>query len=282
MLGAIFGDMVGSTYEFHPTKDYDFPLLTPYTRFTDDTVMTLAVAKAVMDTYGEEDAAIRKAVVQNMQHYGRKYRDAGYGGRFYCWLDEEDPQPYGSFGNGSGMRVSSVGWLFPNLQPTLHMAKLTAEVTHDHPEGIKGAQAIAAAIYLARTGHDKEFLKDYLANTFRYDLDRTLDDIRPDYAFDVTCQGSVPEAILAFLESDSYEDCIRKAVSLGGDADTQACMAGAIAEAFYGDVPEAFRKEALARLPEDLRQIAEDFETFRKDPAAASGIEWICGGRECI
>lgn len=282
MLGAIFGDMVGSTYEFHPTKDYDFQLLTPDTRFTDDTVMTLAVAKAIMDTYGEEDDVVKEAVVKNMQHYGRKYHDAGYGGRFYYWLDEKDPQPYNSYGNGSGMRVSSVGWVFPSLDYTLHMAKLTAEVTHNHEEGIKGAQAIAAAMYLARKGRDKEFIKDYIANTFRYNLDRTLDDIRPDYAFDVTCQGSIPEAIIAFLESDSYEDTIRKAVSLGGDADTQACIAGAIAEAYYGDVPESFKQETLNRLPADLSQIAEDFEVFQKDPTGISGIHWICGGMELI
>ena len=233
MLGAIFGDIVGSHYEFDPTKNYDFQLLHEDSRPTDDTVMTLAVAKALMDTYGEDDDTIRRAVIQEMQRLGRKYHDAGYGGTFYHWLDKHDPKPYGSYGNGSGMRVSAVGWIYPTLGHTLNMAKLTAEVTHNHPEGIKGAQAIAAGIYLARTGHDKDFIKEYLSNTFRYDLDRTLDDIRPTYKFDVTCQGSVPEAIIAFLESDSYEDAIRKAVSLGGDADTQGCMTGALAEGFY-------------------------------------------------
>ena len=282
MLGAIFGDIVGSHYEFDPTKNYDFQLLHEDSRPTDDTVMTLAVAKALMDTYGEDDDTIRRAVIKEMQRLGRKYHDAGYGGTFYHWLDKHDPKPYGSYGNGSGMRVSPVGWIYPNLNHTLRVAKLTAEVTHNHPEGIKGAQAIAAGIYLARTGHDKDFIKEYLANTFRYDLDRTLDDIRPTYKFDVTCQGSVPEAILCFLESDSYEDAIRKAVSLGGDADTQACMAGAIAEAFYGDVPQDFQQEALDRLPADLCEIAERFEEFRKDPAKASGVHWIDGGHELI
>ena len=282
MLGAIFGDIVGSHYEFDPTKIYDFQLLHEDSRPTDDTVMTLAVAKALMDTYGKDDDTIRRAVVKEMQRLGRKYHNAGYGGTFYHWLDNPDPKPYNSFGNGSGMRVSSVGWLYPSLGHTLNMAKLTADVTHNHPEGIKGAQAIAAGMYLARTGHDKDFIKEYLANTFRYDLDRTLDDIRPTYEFDVTCQGSVPEAIIAFLESDSYEGAIRKAVSLGGDADTQGCMAGALAEAFYGDVPQPFRQEALERLPKDLREIAERFEEFRKDLCKASGVHWIDGGHELI
>ncbi len=282
MLGAIFGDIVGSHYEFDPTKNYDFQLLHEDSRPTDDTVMTLAVAKALMDTYGKDDDTIRRAVVKEMQRLGRKYHNAGYGGTFYHWLDNPEPKPYNSYGNGSGMRVSAVGWLYPSLGQTLNMAKLTADVTHNHPEGIKGAQAIAAGMYLARTGHDKDFIKEYIANTFRYDLDRTLDDIRPTYEFDVTCQGSVPEAIIAFLESDSYEDAIRKAVSLGGDADTQGCMAGALAEAFYGDVPQPFRQEALERLPKDLREIAERFEEFRKDLCKASGVHWIDGGHELI
>ena len=209
MLGAIFGDIVGSHYEFDPTKNYDFQLLHEDSRPTDDTVMTLAVAKALMDTYGKDDDTIRRAVVREMQRLGRKYHNAGYGGRFCHWLDEHEPKPYNSYGNGSGMRVSAVGWLYPSLGQTLNMAKLTADVTHNHPEGIKGAQAIAAGMYLARTGHDKDFIKEYIANTFRYDLDRTLDDIRPTYEFDVTCQGSVPEAIIAFLESDSYEDAMQ-------------------------------------------------------------------------
>ena len=279
MIGAIFGDMVGSTYEFHPTKDYNFQLLTPDMRYTDDTVMTLAVANALMDTYGEDDDTIRRSVVQHMQHFGRKYRDAGYGARFYYWLDQRNPKPINSFGNGSGMRVSAAGWLYPTLADTLHIAKLTAEVTHNHPEGVKGAQAIAACIYLARKGVSKADMKHYIANTFHYDLDRTLADIRPWYKFDVTCQGSVPEAILCFLESDSYESAIRNAVSLGGDADTQACMAGAIAEAFYGDVPAAYKQEALDRLPTDLRAIHWRFERFFEEECT---VEWTCGGREML
>lgn len=276
MLGAIFGDMVGSVYEFRPTKDYNFKLLRKNSHFTDDTVMTLAVAKAIMEVgLGNDDDTLREAIIQNMQALGRKYHDAGYGGHFYYWLDETNPKPYNSFGNGSGMRVSPVGWASPSLAFALHTAKLSAEVTHNHPEGIKGAQAVASAMYLARTGHDKEFIKDYIANTFHYDLDRTLSDIRPDYHFDVTCQGSVPEAIIAFLESHDYESAIRNAVSLGGDADTQASMAGAIAEAFYGGIPEAFKEETLRRLPEDLRAIAEDFEHYllEGDPELAE----LCG-----
>lgn len=280
MLGAIFGDIVGSHYEFDPTKNYDFQLLHEDSRPTDDTVMTLAVAKALMKHYADDDDTIRRAVVREMQTLGRKYHNAGYGGTFYHWLDENDPKPYNSFGNGSGMRVSAAGWICPTLEFTLHLAKLTADMTHNHPEGIKGAQAIAGAIYLARNGYDKEFIKNWVSGTFDYNLDRKLDDIRPKYRFDVTCQGSVPEAILCFLESDSYEDAVRKAVSLGGDADTQACMAGAIAEAFYGGIPEEFREEVLHRLPEDLRQIAEDFERFvaEGDPEHV----WVCGGTEFI
>ena len=285
MLGAIFGDIVGSHYEFDPTKNYDFRLAHEDSRPTDDTVMTIAVAKALMETYGEDDETIRRAVVKYMRRFGRKYKDAGYGGRFYLWLDEYRPQPYNSFGNGSGMRVSPVGWIYQTLEDTLHYAKLTVEVTHNHVEGIKGAQAIAAAIYLARNGRSKDYIKDWLSNTFHYDLDRTLDDIRPTYEFDVTCQGSVPEAIIAFLESDSYEDAIRKAVSLGGDADTQACMAGAIAEAFYGDVPEAYKELALSRLPTDLWEVATAFERFVDEEERVyrfcSGIKpYVPGGCE--
>ncbi|MBR0411445.1 MAG: ADP-ribosylglycohydrolase family protein [Eubacterium sp.] len=194
MLGAIFGDIVGSVYEFDNTHDYRFVLLSKYSRPTDDSCMTLAVARALMDSWGKDDFAIRASVVKEMQTIGRRYPDAGYGGMFYRWLRQKNPQPYNSFGNGSGMRVSPAGWLYKTLEDTLHAAKLTAEVTHNHPEGIKGAQAIAASI----------------------------------------CQRSVPEAIIAFLEGEDYEDTIRKAISLGGDSDTIACMAGGIAEAYFG------------------------------------------------
>ena len=261
MLGAIFGDIVGSVYEFDNTSDYNFKMLTEESGPTDDSYMTLAVAKALMETFGKDDETIRQAVVKYMQEIGRKYPDGGYGGRFAGWLLEAEPKPYNSFGNGSGMRVSPAGWLYRTLEETLHAAKVTAEVTHNHPEGIKGAQAIAAAIFLARAGADKDDIMNYVGNEFKYDLLRTLAEIKPDYGFYESCQRSVPEAIIAFYEGENYEDVIRKAVSLGGDSDTIACMAGAIAEAYYG-MPEAFKDAALARLTPELRQIALDFRAF--------------------
>mgnify|MGYP000004283391 FL=1 len=268
MLGAIFGDIVGSVYEFDNTHDPAFPLLTRWSRPTDDSIMTLAVAKALMETAGQDDGAIRTALVRSMQALGRQYPNSGYGGMFRQWLRSADPQPYHSFGNGSAMRVSAVGWLYPTLDATLHAARLTAEVTHDHPEGIKGAQAIAAAVFLARTGTDKAAIRSFIARKFGYNLSRTLDAIRPGYAFYETCQQSVPEAILAFLEGTSYEDVIRKAVTLGGDSDTIACMAGAIAEAYY-PMPQQYREDALLRLDAPLRCIAEQYHRFyhsRKHP----------------
>ena len=261
MLGAIFGDIVGSAYEWDNTNDYYFPLLSYDSAPTDDSCMTLAVAKALMESYGADDDTIRAAVVREMQAMGKKYPRAGYGGMFFKWLMSANPQPYNSFGNGSAMRVSSVGWICQTLEETLHVAALTAEVTHNHPEGIKGAQAIASAIFLARNGATKEDIKVYIANTFGYNLSRTLDQIRPGYSFDVSCQGSCPEAIIAFLEGENYEDVIRKAVSLGGDSDTIGCMAGAIAEAYYG-MPEELKKAAWGRLDETMRGIVQDFREF--------------------
>ena len=261
MLGAIFGDIVGSVYEFHNTHDYNFYLLHKNSRPTDDSYMTLAVAKALMESYGKDDNTIRSAVVRNMQAIGRRYPYAGYGGMFSKWLEEEIPEPYNSFGNGSAMRVAAAGWLYQTLEETLHAAKLTAEVTHDHPEGIKGAQAIAAAIFLARAKAEKYEIANYIANQFEYDLFRKLDEIRPEYRFYAICQKSVPEAIIAFLEGNDYEDVIRKAVSLGGDSDTIACMAGAIAEAYYG-MPEEFKKETLRRLDAPMQEIVHDFRSF--------------------
>lgn len=261
MLGAIFGDIVGSVYEGFNTKREDFPLLSEWSRPTDDSIMTLAVAKALMNSRGKSDEEIRKELVGSMQHLGRKYPNAGYGGNFINWLFTEDPMPYNSFGNGSGMRVSSVGWFCQTLEETLHVAKLTAEVSHNHPEGIKGAQAVAASIFLARTGASKEDIRSYIANSFGYDLTRTLKEIRPKYRFDVSCQGSVPEAIIAFYESSGYEDAVRKAVSLGGDSDTIACMAGGIAEAYYG-MPENLKEKAMEILDPYCRAIVEQFRKF--------------------
>ena len=273
MLGAIFGDIVGSVYEFNNTNNYGFQLLSKWSEPTDDSYMTLAVAKALMDSWGRDDAAVRKALVENMQAIGRRYPNAGYGGMFSRWLREKDPRPYNSFGNGSAMRVAAAGWLYRTLDETLRAAALTADVTHDHPEGIKGAQAVAAGIFLARAGASKEEIKDYIAKNFGYDLNRTLEEIRPGYAFYEICQKSVPEAIIAFLEGSDYEDVIRRAVALGGDSDTIACMAGSIAEAYYG-MPQEFKEEAMARLDGPMRKIVRDFEAFYKEHSGTPLEGW--------
>ena len=249
------------SYEFDRNnyKHKDFPLLSEKSHFTDDTVMTIAVAVGLIA--GQGDAQKTFADVQHeMRHWGRRYPHAGYGGMFRRWLRAEHPQPYGSFGNGSAMRVAAAGWLFDTLDKTLEMAKVTAEVTHNHPEGIKGAQATAAAIFLARTGHSKPEIKRYVEQTFGYDLSRTCDEIRPHYRHVETCQQTVPEAIIAFLESTGFEDALRNAVSLGGDSDTLACITGGIAEAFYGMPPE-LREETLKRLPEEMQAA---YELFRQ------------------
>ena len=262
MLGAILGDMVGSPFEFDHNnyKHKDFALLSERSHFTDDTVMTLAVARGLIAGQGDAQKIFAE-VRYEMRYWGRAYPHAGYGGMFRQWLCAEHPQPYGSFGNGSAMRVAAAGWLFDTLDKTLEMAKVTAEVTHNHPEGIKGAQATAAAIFLARTGHSKSEIRQYVEQTFGYDLSRTCDEIRPHYHHVETCQQTVPEAIIAFLESNSFEDALRNAVSLGGDSDTLACITGGIAEAFYGMPPE-LQQETLQRLPEDLR---EAYELFRQN-----------------
>lgn len=272
MLGAIFGDIVGSVYEFNNTADLHFPLLSRFSQPTDDSIMTLAVARALMETWGQPDDAIRAALVREMRDFGARYPNGGYGGRFSDWLSADDPQPYGSFGNGSAMRVSPVGWLCGTMEDTLHMARLTAEVTHNHPEGIKGAQAIAAGVFLARAGQDKDAILRSLTERFHYDLTRTLDEIRPTYGFYEICQKSVPEAIRAFYEGETYEDVIRRAVALGGDIDTIACMAGALAEAYYG-MPEAFQKEALARMDSFQRGVVRDFRAFCRAHAGEVAVK---------
>lgn len=264
MYGAILGDIIGSPYEFDMgEKTKEFPLFSPQSQFTDDSVMTLAVADALMDSTPEdENQIICERLVKSMQCFGRRYPDAGYGCMFQSWLREKDPQPYGSFGNGSAMRASAAGWLYDDLKTTCRMARLTARVTHDHPEGVKGAEAVAAVIYLARTGSGKEEIRAYVRAHFGYDLSRTCDEIRPDYHHVETCQETVPEAITAFLEGEDFEDVIRNAVSLGGDCDTLTCIAGSMAEAFYG-IPNNLKQEVLTRLPEDLRAVLERFERKR-------------------
>lgn len=263
MYGAILGDIIGSPYEFDMGgKTKDFPLFSEDSYFTDDTVMTIAVAEAFMEAPDDEDA-IRQRLIQSMQKWGHHFPGVGYGVRFCSWLESTDPQPYNSWGNGSAMRVSAVAWIFNDLETVRCMARISADVTHNHPEGIKGAEATAAAIFLGRTGHSKAEIKAYIEAEFHYDLSRTCDEIRPNYYHVESCQETVPEAITAFLEGDSFEDVIRTAVSLGGDCDTLTCIAGSIAEGFYG-VPEELKQECLDRLPEDLKTILNIFEVARQ------------------
>jgi ADP-ribosylglycohydrolase len=256
MYGAILGDIIGSPYEFdRGSKTKDFPLFSGNSEFTDDTVMTIAVAEAFLDMQiGEDDDVTRDRLVYYLREWGNRYPHAGYGLRFSRWLRDRHPEPYNSWGNGSAMRVSPVGWLFDDLQMARAMARLSAAITHNHPEGIKGAEATAAAIFLARTGSTKAQIKAYIEENFHYDLSRTCDTIRPGYRHVESCQETVPEALTAFLEGENFEDVIRTAVSLGGDCDTLTCIAGSIAEAFYG-VPDYLKEECLRRLPADMADI---------------------------
>ncbi len=250
MIGSIAGDVIGSIYERRPTKSKDFPLFDPRCRFTDDTVMTVAVADAILSG---------RSYVETIREYGRRYPDAGYGGTFRKWLQADAAEPYGSWGNGSAMRVSPIGFAFDTEEEVLREAERSAEVTHNHLEGIKGAQAIALTVFMARSGRPKEEIRAEIAERFQYHLDTTVDAIRPGYSFDVSCQGTVPAALVSFLDAASYEDAVRNAISLGGDADTLACIAGGIAEAFYGGVPSEIRNWALEHLPPDLRDITNAF-----------------------
>ena len=263
MLGAIAGDIIGSVYEGFPIKTKDFPLFHQYCRFTDDSVLTIAVAKAIL-----EDGDYLKAILE----IGRRYPNAGYGGTFIRWLHSENPVPYNSWGNGSAMRVSPVGFAFNSEEAVLDEARQTAEISHNHPEGIKGAQATALAVFLARTTKDKALIKSEIVKQFGYDLNRTVDEIRPGYSFDVSCQGSVPEAIIAFLDSVSYEDAVRNAISLGGDSDTLACIAGGIAEAYYGSVDPELADKVQSILTPDLWEITDRFRSRfdRADPETPS------------
>ena len=257
LYGTIFGDIAGSTYEFRACKNYKFTTVPEKSHFTDDTVMTLAVASWLM-----KDPDDLEVLVKEMQFFGNRYPKAGYGGMFRKWLIAEYPKPYNSFGNGSAMRVSPCAWVAKSLDEALFLAEKSAIVTHNHPEGIKGAQAVAAAIWMARNGSTKEEIKAYIESTFEYNLSRTIKEIKESgYDFDSTCQGSVPESIIAFLESEDYEDCIRKAIWLGGDADTQAAIAGSIAEAFY-DMPVRFIGDVEKRLDKYLLSVLNKFNEF--------------------
>ena len=261
MIGAILGDIIGSPYEFDMgNKTKDFPLFSEDSYFTDDTIMTIAVSEAFMEAPDDEDM-IRQRLVQSMQKWGHRYPGAGYGVRFSSWLDSQNPLPYNSWGNGAAMRVSPVAWLYNNLDAVRRMARISADVTHNHPEGIKGEEATAAAIFLARTGHSKAEIKAYIEKEFHYDLSRTCDEIRPTYHHVESCQETVPEAITAFLEGESFEDVIRTAVSLGGDCDTLTCIAGSIAEGFYG-VPDELKAECRKRLSPELRAVLDVFTHY--------------------
>lgn len=264
MYGAILGDIIGSPYEFDMgSKTKVFPLFSKRSMFTDDTVMTIAVAEAFLDA-PNNDEAIRQRLISSMQKYGVLYPHAGYGLRFSDWLDSEDPMPYNSWGNGSAMRVSAVAWLYNDLATVRTMARLSAEVTHNHPEGIKGAEATASAIFMARTGSSKDAIRQYIEDEFNYALNRTCDEIRPAYHHVESCMETVPEALTAFLEGDSFEDVIRTAVSLGGDCDTLTCIAGSIAEAFYG-VPDDLKEECMSRIPQNLLDVLLRFDNRLKE-----------------
>lgn len=251
MLGAIAGDMIGSVFERSNRKSTDFPLFVEGSQFTDDSVLTFAVADCLLNGL-DYAAAYRR--------YALAYPGRGYGGMFERWIDRENAGPYNSFGNGSAMRVSPVAWAFASETEVLAEARRSAEPTHNHPEGVKGAQAVALAVFLARTARDKGLIRARLTESFGYDLARTVDSIRPFYAFDATCPGSVPEAVIAFLDSDSFEEAVRMAVSLGGDSDTIASIAGAIAEAYYGPVPPFIEEEVRRRLPQELRSLLSEFQ----------------------
>lgn len=246
IIGAICGDILGSCYEGAGVKHLDHPLCLRSDRFTDDTVCTIAVTDAIINDLSFADA---------LRKWCRKYPYAGYGGSFRNWFRAENAKPYNSWGNGSAMRVSAAGALASSMEEALDLAKRSAEVTHNHPEGIKGAQATAASIFLARNGKSKEEIKHYIEESFGYDLDRKFCDIQMCYSFDVSCQGSVPESIISFLESSDYEDAVRHAIAMGGDADTMAAISGGIAAAFYGEIPESILTHCMNRLPDDMKKI---------------------------
>ena len=257
MLGAIAGDIIGSVYEWNAVKHKQFELFSERAAPTDDSILTLAVADALM---GDRDYA------RSLREYARAYPNAGYGGSFSRWFREDGAGPYDSFGNGSAMRVSPVAWYADTLDEALAEAEASAIVTHNHPEGIRGAQATALCIFLARQGESKAVIRQEVTTRFGYDLARSIDALRPHYRFDVTCQGSVPESIICFLEATDYEDAIRNAISLGGDADTMACIAGSIAEAFFGEVSDTIADFALERLDERCREVYERFAARHMRP----------------
>ncbi len=253
MLGAIVGDIIGSPYEFESDKTKDFELFIPACRPTDDSVLTVAVGLTCVEAGNADEETFKSILIHYLKTNTCLFTDAGYGKRFYQWAIFDEDEPYGGYTNGSAMRVSPIAWAFDSLETVEEIAKWSAEVTHDHPEGIRGAQAVAAAIFLARTGADKEEIRSYIESKY-YDLNFTVDEIRPGYFHDMTCEGSVPQAIVCFLDAEDYEDAVRNAVSLGGDGDTLACMAGAIAEAYYG-VPDELVDRAFEYMDTGLIQM---------------------------
>ncbi len=263
MYGAIIGDIIGSRFEFdRGNKSKEFELFTEACEFTDDTVMTVAVAEALMDSgIDADEKTIKEHLIKSLKKWGQKYPDSGYGARFIDWVLTDDPKPYGSLGNGSGMRVSAVGWLYDSLDRTREVAKWTAEVTHNHPEGVKGAESTAAAIFLARTGASKAEIRNYIEKEFGYNLSRTLDEIRPYYSHVEDCMHTMPEAFECFLEADSYEETIRNVMYIGGDADTLAAIAGSIAEACWG-IPEHILNAANKYLPEEISVVISRFKAL--------------------
>jgi len=256
MIGAIIGDIIGSRFEKNNVKNKDFDLFTKDSRYTDDTVLTIAIADCLVNSKDYE---------KTVKKYGRTYPFAGYGGTFKKWLAGIIRGPYNSWGNGSAMRVSPIGFAYNDEKSVLEEAKKSAEITHNHEEGVKGAQAIAMSIFLARNKKSKQEIKEYIEINFGYDLDRTIDEIRPNYAFDVSCQGSVPESIIAFIESENFEDAIRIAVSIGGDSDTIACMTGAISQAYYKSIPKEMLVNANKILPKKFKTIIEEFNNKYND-----------------
>ena len=267
MLGAVVGDIIGSAYEHEGIKTTDFPLFSEKSHFTDDTVMTLAAARSLMfcmrtrkDTVTEE--RFSRSFTWTMRSMGRQFPDAGYGRGFRAWLQSKEPHPYQSWGNASAMRVSPVSWAFDDLETVERFAEITALPTHDHPEGIKGACSVAGAVFLARTGHSKDEIRGYITGKYGYDLSRTLEEIRPEYSYNTLCPDSVPEAFTAFLESENFEDAVRKAVSLGGESEALAAMSGAIAEPFFG-IPTLIQVETFERLRHHMKYIVQKWEQWR-------------------
>ena len=251
ILGAIAGDIIGMPYEFNTTKNYDFDMFVPLADFKDDTVLTVAIADAILHN---------KDFMTNVWEFGNKYPDRGYGSNFRYWLESNNPNAYGSYGNGSAMRVSPVGFAFDDLETVLNVAEETAIISHNHPEGIKGAQATAAAIFLAKNGKSKQEIKEYIENKFGYNLNSTIEKIRPSYSFDETCQRTVPVGIIAFLDSKDFEDAIRLTISVGGDSDTLGSITGGIAAAFYKNIPQKIQEFAIQKLPGEFIEILDEFE----------------------